>query len=131
MPAHIAAGTWNSMVALDVRAGFAQNDVAGSIGDCTGQNRRKKKISCFCVPALTVGRPFRFTAKMTESTAAGNTTGSIFMGGIWTNPRLNNLYFSLRQHRTVKVVSWRVNFASGADADFAGLLAVNQEKCIR
>ena len=36
-----------------------------------------------------------------------------------------------RQHRTVKVVSWRVDFSSGADADFAGLLAVNQENCIR
>ena len=33
----------------------------------------------------------------------------------------------LRKYRTIKVVGWRVNFLSGADADFAGLLAVNQE----
>jgi hypothetical protein len=38
---------------------------------------------------------------------------------------------NLRKYRTIKVVSWRVNFSSGADADFAGLLAVNQESCIR
>jgi hypothetical protein len=37
----------------------------------------------------------------------------------------------LRKYRTIKVVGWRVYFLSGADADFAGLLAVNQENCIR
>ena len=37
----------------------------------------------------------------------------------------------LGKYRTIKVVSWRVNFPSGADADFAGLLVVNQENCIR
>jgi len=29
------------------------------------------------------------------------------------------------------VVGWRVDFSSGIDADFAGLLAVNQESCIK
>ena len=44
----------------------------------------------------------------------------------------------LRQYRMIKVVSRRVNLAgsfaadpSGADANFAGLLEVNQEICIR
>lgn len=81
-------GAWNSMLALDVLAGFAQNDVAGSIGDCIGQSRKKRKISCSCVSAHTVGRPSRFTEKMIESTAAGNTTGSIFMGVVLIKSRV-------------------------------------------
>ena len=51
---------------------------------------------------------------------------------------LLRLSFSLRQYRMIKVVSRRVNLAgsfaadpSGADANFAGLLEVNQEICIR
>ena len=35
----------------------------------------------------------------------------------------------LRQHRTNELVRWQMNFLSDAIADFAGLLAVNQEIC--
>ena len=37
----------------------------------------------------------------------------------------------LRKYRAIKVVSWRVNFSSGALADFEGLLAVNRKICKR
>ena len=37
----------------------------------------------------------------------------------------------LRQYRMIKVVSRQVDLSSGAGADFAGLLEVNQEICIR
>ena len=37
----------------------------------------------------------------------------------------------LRKYRTIRVVDWRGNFSSGVDADFAGLLEVSQEICIR
>jgi hypothetical protein len=33
------------------------------------------------------------------------------------------------KYRTIKVVSWRVNFSTDAIADFEGLLAVNREIC--
>jgi hypothetical protein len=35
----------------------------------------------------------------------------------------------LGKYRTIKVVSWRVNFSTDAIADFEGLLAVNREIC--
>ena len=38
---------------------------------------------------------------------------------------------ALRKYRAIKVVSWRVNFLSGALADFEGLLAVNRKICKR
>jgi hypothetical protein len=33
------------------------------------------------------------------------------------------------KYRTIKVVSWRVNFLTDAIADFEGLLTVNREIC--
>ena len=36
----------------------------------------------------------------------------------------------LRQYRTNEVIGWRMDFSSDANADFEGLLEVNQEICM-
>ena len=46
-----------------------------------------------------------------------------------TIPHLRRKLHFLRQHRTNELVRWQMNFLSDAIADFAGLLAVNQEIC--
>jgi len=38
---------------------------------------------------------------------------------------------SLRKYRIIKVVSWRVIFSSGVDADFAGLLGSSARKTVQ
>ena len=42
-----------------------------------------------------------------------------------------NSRFALGKYRAIKVVSWRVNFPSGALADFEGLLEANRKICKR
>ena len=50
-------------------------------------------------------------------------------GGVPSSCKNRDAACKLGQHRTNELVRWQMNFLSDAIADFAGLLAVNQEIC--